>query len=199
MSRIITGSARGARLITPPGAHTRPTTERVREALFSSLSTWAGTVDADPAEQLADLAVLDLFAGSGALGLEAASRGARPVTWVEKERSAAEVIKQNQRHTRLAGRVIVGSVRGFLSQPAAHANDVILLDPPYELTNDELSELIALALTGGHLLDDGIMVVERSVRTGEPAWPTGLGLGWMRRYGESCLYFCRPSEGESDD
>lgn len=199
MSRIITGSAKGARLITPQGSQTRPTTDRVREALFSSLSTWAGTAAEDPAEQLSGLAVLDLFAGSGALGLEAASRGADPVTWVEKDHGVAAVIKQNQKHTRLSGRIVTASVRNFLAQPAAHANDVILLDPPYELTNDELVTLMATALAHGYLLSDGIFVVERSVRVGEPDWPGGLELSWTRRYGESCLYFCRAAEGNKDD
>ena len=77
--------------------------------------------------------------------------------------------------------------------------DVIFLDPPYELSNDELVTLMATALAHGYLLSDGIFVVERSVRVGEPDWPGGLELSWTRRYGESCLYFCRAAEGNKDD
>ncbi len=198
MSRIITGSARGSRLATLPGDTTRPTTDRVREALFSSLADWAGTIGADPAAQFEGLAVVDLFAGSGALGLEAASRGAEPVTLVERDRAAVRVIRQNLKSTGLGGQVLATTAESHAATAPARAADVILMDPPYALPNTELSVLLATLLANGHLVSDGIIVIERSSRDAVPEWPDGLELGWTRRYGESCLYFCRPLEGKKD-
>ena len=199
MARIIAGTAGGVRLAVPRGTTTRPTTDRVREALFASLAVWAGGAAEGAGQQLAGLAFLDLFAGSGALGLEAASRGARRVVWVEKDRGAAGVIAKNLTVARLTGRVVTESVATFLARPASELFDVALLDPPYGLANDEITALLAAAVGNGHMAPDGLVVVERDARTPAPRWPPGLSLGWSRRYGESYLYFCpRGAESESE-
>lgn len=182
----------------PSGRDTRPTTDRVREALFSALATWFGGAGGPAEEQLDGLAVLDLFAGSGALGLEAASRGALRVVFVERDRAAAGVIRRNIAATHLPGEVVTGSVSVFLDRQSHAAFDLLLLDPPYALPNDELVELLDRVDLNGVIAADGLVVVERDSRTPEPSWPTGLRRERMRRYGETCLYFCRPSESEHD-
>ena len=133
VSRIIAGSRGGRRLTTPPGARTRPTTDRVREALFSAVAAWAGTADAPADEALAGLAFADLFAGSGAVGLEAASRGAGPVLLVEADKRTAAVTTRNVRDLGLAALVRTGRVETVVAAPAEQAYDVVFLDPPYEL------------------------------------------------------------------
>ena len=117
MSRIIAGSAKGRRIDTPKGSRTRPTTDRTREALFSALASWFGTADEAPERQLDGVAVLDLFAGSGAVGLEAASRGAGPVVLVESDGSTARLIAANARDLRL---------RADVRAARAHKGGVIL-------------------------------------------------------------------------
>ena len=173
MGRIIAGGARGTRLVAPDGRATRPTTDRVREALFNAL---------------------DLFSGSGAVGLEAASRGADPVHLVERDRRAAGVICRNLAATGLGARLHVRDVAAFLAAPAPVVFDVIVADPPYALPGDELSELLGAAVSGGFLVDDGLLVVERSSRDPEPRWPDGFGPGARRDYGETALFLCRPAK-----
>lgn len=205
MSRIIAGSARGKQLRSPTGERTRPTTERVREALFSSLVTWAGGSEASPDQQLAGIRLLDLYAGSGAIGLEAASRGAAAVVLVESHRATAELIKRNVQITGLGdrARVLNTTVASYLGdQPEAF--DVIWLDPPYASPAAEIDQTLA-RLAEGWLVADGLVVVERSKREPAPRWPALLAEQWTRRYGETQLYFGRPplddqqpdQEGES--
>ena len=119
--RVVAGRHRGRRLTAPPGKGTRPTADRVREALFSIL----GPVD--------DLRVLDLFAGSGALGIEALSRGARHVTFVECDRRAAATISANLDQLGEEAELVVGDALAWLKEaPAGTAFDLVLLDPPYD-------------------------------------------------------------------
>lgn len=198
MSRIIAGSARGVRLTTLDGSLTRPTTDRVREALFSAIAGWAGTAGEPVTEQCSGLRVVDLFGGSGALGLEAASRGADTVVWVERDRNAAGVITKNMKATKLAGRVVRDTVQRYLSQPSSVAFDLIMADPPYGLSNSEIESMAELICANHFLADDGLLVVERSIRDGEPAWPAGLSCYRQRRYGETCLYFCEPAKDNDD-
>ncbi|WP_316668047.1 16S rRNA (guanine(966)-N(2))-methyltransferase RsmD [uncultured Propionibacterium sp.] len=192
MGRIIAGSARGARLAALGGGLTRPTADRVREALFSALAAWNGSADEPVEAQCGGLAVLDVFAGSGAMGLEAASRGAGPVHLVERDRRAAGVIRRNISSTGLHARLHVRDAAAFLAGPAPVTFDVIVADPPYALPNDELTGLLQAAADGGFLAGDGMLVVERSGRDPEPAWPDGFELSDRRGYGETALYFCRP-------
>jgi 16S rRNA (guanine966-N2)-methyltransferase len=189
VTRIIAGTAGGRRLLTPPGEATRPTTDRVREALFSALVSWAGRSSAAPAEALAGIAFLDLYAGSGAVGLEAASRGAVPVTLVEgNRRTAATVTGRNVAAVASQAEVRAVRVEQLLATPAPRPYDVVFLDPPYALPGAELTPVLAALVEQGWLAPDGLAVLERSVRTPEPSWPAALHT-WSRRYGETVLWF----------
>lgn len=186
MGRIIAGRAKGARFAAPRGDATRPTSDRVREALFSSLATWFGVADEAPGAQLAGVSVLDLFAGSGALGLEAASRGAARVVGVD-QRTAA-LIRDNARRLRLAVEARPGRVERVLDEVDG-AFDLVLLDPPYDLPAAHLDALLARLAGAGRLSDDALVVVERSRRTPSPTWPAGFARTWSRDYGETTLHF----------
>ncbi len=178
MTRIIAGTAGGRSLKVPPGTGTRPTSDRVREALFSAL---------DAREVLRGAAVLDLYAGSGALGLEAASRGASRVVLVESDRRASALITSNAGALGLHAEVAARTVRSYLAGPAS-AFDLVLLDPPYPLAEDELAGDLA-ALADGWLSEGAVVVVERSSRSPEPTWPPGLERTGRKVYGETVLWF----------
>lgn len=197
MSRIIAGAAGGLTLRSVPGDSTRPTTDRTKEALFSWLST-RGWTDGT--------AVADLYAGSGALGLEALSRGARSAVLVERDRRAAAVCSQNARAvaralgtavprviTRSVDQVLDDVIEALPEQPTQAAAegpwDLVLADPPYPLQGAELEGTLArIART---LVPEGLLVLERSSRSPEPLWPEGLELLEPRRYGETVLFFCQ--------
>ncbi|MGM7669998.1 16S rRNA (guanine(966)-N(2))-methyltransferase RsmD [Microbacterium sp. A93] len=185
MPRIISGQAGGLTLQSVPGDATRPTTDRTREALFSWLASrgW-----------LEDAAVVDLFAGAGTLGGEAASRGARRVLLVERDRRAAAVCRKNaealnQRVGRPVVEVSAADVDRVLDSPAgAGPWDLVLADPPYPLTGAALAG--TLGRIAAVLVPEGLLVLERSSRSAEPDWPAGLEPLEVRRYGETTLYFC---------
>jgi 16S rRNA (guanine966-N2)-methyltransferase len=178
MTRIIAGSAGGRRIEAPRGSDTRPTSDRVREALFSALEA-RGVLDG--------AAVLDLFAGSGALGLEAASRGAASVVLVDSARAAVEVARRNAAALGLAGvRVVQAPVLRYLAGAAVPA-DLALLDPPYALDEDVLGQVLA-ALDAGHLASGAVVVVERRMRSPQPRWPAGWTADGVRRYGDTALW-----------
>lgn len=179
MTRIIGGRAGSLRLDVPKTG-TRPTSDRVREAIFSALET---------RDQVEGARVLDLYAGSGALGLEAASRGAARVTLVDS--STAAVMRSNAaRVAKAMGAVdvvVAGQpVQRFLAG-AAGPYDLVFLDPPYELPAAELvRELSALVPL---LAPDAVVLAERSSRDPEPAWPAGLALDRRKDYGDTALYW----------
>lgn len=187
MSRIIAGAAKGRRLHTPTGQSTRPTTDRVREAVFAALASWAGTAARPAQETLTGLAFCDLYAGSGAVGLEAASRGARPVLLVESERRAVEVARRNVAESGLAVDVRASTVEQLVSTAPTQTFDLIWADPPYDLPTDQVNRLIA-TLTAGWLAPDGLIVLERSARSEPPAWPAQFDT-WDTRYGETRVHF----------
>ncbi len=188
MSRIIAGSHGGRRLQTPPGDATRPTTDRVREALFSALASWAGTAAGPPAESLAGLAFLDLYAGSGAVGLEAASRGAGPVLLVESDARTAGVARRNASTLGLAADVRVGAVETVVRGPADRAYDVVFADPPYALAPERLDAVVTDLVAHGWAAPDALVVLERSGRTPPPAWAAPTDQTWSRTYGETVLH-----------
>ncbi|HET9873068.1 MAG TPA: 16S rRNA (guanine(966)-N(2))-methyltransferase RsmD [Propionibacteriaceae bacterium] len=190
MSRIIAGSSGGRRIRMPPGGRTRPTTDRVREALFSALTAWAGTSDRPPAEALQGLAFCDLFAGSGAVGLEAASRGADPVLLVEVDARTAQVAADNLRVVGLRAQIRTGRVEQLTSQPAVAPFDIVYADPPYELESGRVEAILACLPQNGWVADDGLVVVERSKRSAALAPPLGYTDVWTRTYGETQLVFC---------
>ncbi|HET7305872.1 MAG TPA: 16S rRNA (guanine(966)-N(2))-methyltransferase RsmD [Segeticoccus sp.] len=196
MTRIVAGTAGGRRLRTPPGTGTRPTSERVREALFSRLEHLG---------VLADASVLDLYAGSGALGLEAASRGAGRVVLVDAARRVASVAERNVRELGLgsAVRVLGDRVERVLldgTDPGGAGDrfDLVLLDPPYDLAEQVLADVLQLLVTHRWLAPDALVVVERSTRSPEPVWPGGLRALHPRRYGETTLWFAEvPEPGDT--
>ena len=182
MTRIIGGAAGGRRLQTPKGDLTRPTSDRVREALFSAVESALGSLDG--------LRFLDLYAGSGAVGLEALSRGAAAVTLVEQDRRTAGLIRDNVRTVGLPGAdVVTSSVARHLTGRPAAPYDVVFLDPPYSLTaKAATSDLTALG-ANHWLTEQALVVVERSSREPFPGWPAGFSEGRERRYGETVLSF----------
>lgn len=184
MTRVISGVAGGRRLETPSGPRTRPTSDRVREALFSRL---------EHLEVLAGARVLDLYAGSGALGLEAVSRGARSAVLVESDRGAAKVARGNAAAVGLAGVVVREDPveRVLVAGPASPGGrfDVVFLDPPYDLDEDALGDVLALLVRHGWLAREALVVVERSARSPEPRWAEGLAPAGERRYGETRMWF----------
>lgn len=182
MSRIIGGSAGGRRLRTPPGEATRPTSDRVREALFSTLEASLGS--------LRGLRFLDLYAGSGAVGLEAVSRGARSVTAIEADRRSAGVVRANAATLGFTQvRVHAAKVAASLAQGADEPFEVVFADPPYPLDNSDLEHV--LALLGAHrwLAPGAVVVVERSARSVEPRWPDGWSGVRRKAYGETVLWY----------
>jgi 16S rRNA (guanine966-N2)-methyltransferase len=156
----------------------------VREALFSAVESALGS--------LTGLAFLDLYAGSGAVGLEAASRGADPVTLVEQDRRTAGLIRANAAAVDLRGvEVVAGAVSRHLAGApgaAVTAYDVVFLDPPYDLAPAAVTRDLR-ALTGGWLASDALVVVERSARTAPVDWPDGYEPVRSRTYGETALWF----------
>jgi 16S rRNA (guanine966-N2)-methyltransferase len=176
VTRIIAGEARGRRLQVPVGDVTRPTSDRAREGLFSSLQSLG---DVDGAR------VLDLYAGSGALGLEALSRGAASATFVEDDPSALNAIRDNIAKVNLAGaHVVPMKVEVFLDADPEARYDVAFLDPPYDIDVTQVLEALVPWLT-----DDAVVAVERRTRGEEPIWPEGLQPERSRRYGEATLHY----------
>jgi 16S rRNA (guanine966-N2)-methyltransferase len=185
VTRIIGGSAKGRRLRTPDGDATRPTTDRVREALFSSVEAWCGSPGGLPG-----LRFLDLYAGSGAVGLEAFSRGAAAVTLVESDRRTAALVVANARELGFAADVRARSVRATLAEPptdVADRFDVVFSDPPYPLAEEALAE--DLAQLQAWLAPEALVVVERSRRSPEPTWPPLVQALRSKRYGETTLWY----------
>ena len=182
MTRLIAGIAGGRRLKVPR-AGVRPTGDRAREALFNSLGT---LVDLDGA------AVLDLYAGSGALGLEALSRGAATVVLVESSPGVLPVLEDNLAAVGLpGGRVVAGSVPTVVAGPPPARFDVVLADPPYATPVEEVYGVLGALVDGDWLAPDAVLVVERSSREREWQWPTPLVGLRDRRYGEALLRYGR--------
>ena len=188
MTRIVAGSARGRRIAVPPGTATRPTSSRAREGLFSALGSLVGP--------FAGLRFLDLYAGSGAVGLEALSRGAAHALLVDSDRRAADVAAGNARALGLTGAVVrTGSVASLVAAPPAGGPyDIAFLDPPYAVTDDEVRTVLTALLEGGWLAEGAVVVVERASRGGLFRWPEGLVADRERRYGEGTLWYGRASE-----
>ena len=182
MTRLIAGLAGGRRLKVPPSG-VRPTGDRAREGMFNSLGT---LLDLDGA------AVLDLYAGSGALGLEALSRGSASVTFVESSPRVLSVLEANIAAVGIPGaRVLRGSVPTVVSGPAPSAYDLVLADPPYETPTDEVLDVLRALADGSWLAPEAVVMVERSGREAAWEWPTPLYGLRERRYGEALLRYGR--------
>ncbi|KOT27574.1 methyltransferase [Streptomyces caelestis] len=186
MTRVIAGAAGGRRLAVPPGQGTRPTSDRAREGLFSTWqSLLGGPLDGER--------VLDLYAGSGAVGLEALSRGAGHVLLVEADARAVRTVRENVKALGLPG-AEVGSGKAeqiVRAAPPREPYDIVFLDPPYAVSDDDLREILLTLRSQGWLAEEALVTVERSTRGGEFAWPPGFEAIRARRYGEGTFWYGR--------
>jgi 16S rRNA (guanine966-N2)-methyltransferase len=183
VARVIAGEAGGRRLAVPDGRDTRPTSDRAREGLFGTISSMVGS--------LAGARVLDLYAGSGAVGLEALSRGAEHVLLVEHGARARNVIRQNIEAIGLPGAVLAtGTVERALARgPEGDRYDVVFADPPYALPQAGVSRVLSLLAGHGWLASGALVIVERATRSGPPNWPEGFMPVRSRRYGEATFWY----------
>ena len=183
MTRVIAGTAGGRRLATTVGRTTRPTSDRTREGLFATVVAIRGGLDG--------AAVLDLYAGSGAVGLEALSRGASDVLLVESDSRAAQVIRRNINVVGLPGaRLVTDRVERLVGRaPDGPPRDFVFADPPYAVSDDELGRVLAALLENGWLAPGAVVALERSTRSGAPTWPLGYEHDRSRRYGEATLWY----------
>jgi 16S rRNA (guanine966-N2)-methyltransferase len=191
LTRIIAGLHGGRRLAAPAGAETRPTSDRVREAFFSTLETMT---------DLSGARFADLFAGSGAIGLEALSRGADYALLVESDGRAARTIRDNIVALRVgpAARLVTGKVEQVLATPPdGGPYDVVFADPPYALSAAEVTELLQRLVSNDWLAPDAVVILERATRAtprGEVlSWVDGITADRSRRYGETTLWYGRRS------
>jgi len=182
--RIIAGEAGGRRLTVPPGDRIRPTSDRVKESVFSALGS----------DRIAGARVLDLYAGTGALGLEALSRGADEALLVERDAAAVRAIRANIETLGFRDRaaVRVGAVSTVLGGAAPERPfDLALLDPPYDLSEDDLAAVLTLLDRDGWLAADATVMVERAASSPAPRWPGGWGSTWERCYGDTLVLFAQ--------
>lgn len=178
--RVISGSARGLKLISPPGLDTRPTLDRVKEALFSMLTP-----------VLRGAAVLDLFAGSGALGIEALSRGSDSAVFVDNSKEAEAAVRKNLENSRFGekARFVGGDALSFLNS-CKDSFDVIFMDPPYG--GGLYEKVLTLIDEKGLLSPDGVISVEWDEGVGEPRFPDCYVRSRDRRYGRVHITLLRP-------
>jgi 16S rRNA (guanine966-N2)-methyltransferase len=183
VARVIAGEAGGRRLAVPDGRDTRPTSDRAREGLFATVTSIVGS--------LTGARVLDLYAGSGAVGLEALSRGAEHVLLVENGARAARVIQQNIEAIGLPGAAVIADrVERVLARgPDDGRYDVVFADPPYAMAGAEVSRVLSLLADEGWLAPGALVVVERATRSGPVGWPDGFVPDRARRYGEATFWY----------
>jgi 16S rRNA (guanine966-N2)-methyltransferase len=182
MPRVIAGEAGGRRLAVPGGTSTRPTSDRAREGLFGSVLSELGS--------LAGKRALDLYAGSGAVGLEALSRGASHALLVESDPRAVAVIRANMATVGIAGAQVRGekAERLLARPPEQGPYDFVFADPPYALADAAVTRVLAL-LARDWLTPDALVVVERATRSGGVDWPVGITEGKSRKYGEATFWY----------
>ena len=190
--RIIAGLAKGRNLISPSGA-TRPTSDRAREALFSTLESEFGSIN--------DLTVLDLYCGSGAVGAEALSRGAAVVYAVDNDEKATNVARQNfALLENISGigttSVITSSVGKFLDKTSELKFDVVFLDPPYDLPNNEIEKTLSSLVKNGFLKSSAVIAIERDSKSKRLNWPLGLKELKERKYGAATIFYAEPANEE---
>ena len=190
--RIIAGLAKGRNLISPSGA-TRPTSDRAREALFSTLESEFGSIN--------DLTFLDLYCGSGAVGAEALSRGAAVVYAVDNDEKATSVTRQNfALLENISGigttSVITSSVGKFLDKTSELQFDVVFLDPPYDLPNNEIEKTLSSLVKNGFLKSSAVIAIERDSKSKRLNWPLGLKELKERKYGAATIFYAEPANEE---
>ena len=185
--RIIAGTAKGKTLVSPPDSRTRPTSDRAREGLFSSLESEFSS--------LHGLHFLDLFAGSGAVGVEALSRGAGVVHAVESESGIESIAIKNFQCVKTATgayRVFHTSAERFLVSDNATEKgqyDIIFMDPPYELSNQSIEELLEVITARDLLAPSGVLAIERKSKSSPFTWPVGMEEIKVRSYGQGSIYY----------
>lgn len=182
MARIIAGTEKGRRLVPVPTQNTRPTSDRVKESLFSRLEGYNAIDDA---------VVVDLFAGSGALGLEALSRGARSLEAVDRAESAYKTLRKNAAAFRPAVTVSKNEALKYLKSRDGAPIELLFLDPPYDYPEAELVKILTLA--GEQLHEAATLVLERDTRSPEPDWPASLVRFDQRSYGSTRIWLAEPS------
>lgn len=186
--RIIAGIGKGRNLLSPIGA-VRPTSDRAREALFSTLESEFGTIE--------DLNFLDLYCGSGAVSVEALSRGAAFVQAVDKEEKATSVARSNiELLANLQGvgssSVVTMTVARFLDRTPEVKFDIVFIDPPYETSFDEIEKSLIALVENGYLKENAVIAWERDSRSKPFTWPTGLRGLKERKYGAATIYYAEP-------
>ena len=193
--RIIAGSGKGRKLFSPPSI-TRPTSDRAREGLFSSLISTFSTLEG--------LHFLDLFAGSGAVGVEALSRGAALVEAVESNAVSAAVCEQN--FALLANLPEIGNFKvypktafEFLNHTASKPYEIIFMDPPYEVANSEIEKILKKILTLNLLNKFGVVAIERDGKAKSFTWPEGLMESKVRSYGAGSIHYGVVSNAQITD
>ena len=190
MTRIIAGTYGGRRLATPTGPDTRPTADRVREAMFSGL---------DATHVLYGRRFLDLYAGSGSVGLEAASRGAEHVLLVESDPKAIRAIRENiaalgaTHIVTLAAQRVMTALAGGPPVSAGKGYDIVFADPPYALGEDDVTAMLDALVGHGWINAGGLLILERSKRSPEPTWVRSVTAERSRRYGDAMLWYGRRS------
>ena len=193
--RIIAGLAKG-RTIDAVSSSTRPTSDRAREALFSTLASEFGDFE--------DLNVLDLYAGTGAIALEALSRGAAIVHAVEKDDAAAKAITSNHENLKSAHcpgifHLYAMSVHRFLQDKAAQPYHFIYIDPPYEVDDIDVVENLIQLRDGGYLHPQALIAVERNSRVKEISWPEGLEAVREKNYGQATIFYGAPTLADGEN
>lgn len=167
----------------PPGRSTRPTSDRTREGLFAAVTASRGGLDG--------ARVLDLYAGSGAVGLESLSRGAADVLMVESDPRAARVIRENITTIGLPGARLVTdrAERALARGPGGTTRDFVFADPPYAVSNTDIERILAALAARAWLAPGALVVVERGARSDPLTWPAGYRGDRCRRYGEAVLWY----------
>lgn len=186
--RVIAGEAGGRRLVVPLGTRTRPTADRVKEALFAALGP----------SRIIGTHVLDGFAGSGALAIEALSRGASRALLVDRDPLSADAIRRNLQTTGLADRAAVqrrGLGTVLRSNPPDTPFDLVFLDPPYDYAGTDLGAIILQLSAPGWVSNDGTIVIERAESSGPPSLPPEWMVTWDRVYGDTLIVIAARDSG----
>ena len=193
--RIIAGRAKG-RNIDAVASATRPTSDRAREALFSTLASEFGDFEG--------LHVLDLYAGTGAIALEALSRGASVVHAVEKDEPAAQAIEKNYENIKSAQcpgmfHLYTMGVNRFLQDKAQLLYHFVYVDPPYDLDDLDVIETLIQLVSGGFLHPQALIAVERNSRVREISWPDGLEQVREKNYGQATIFYGSPTPEDAQN
>lgn len=183
MARIIAGTHKARRLASVPGDGTRPTSDRVKESLFSRLEGY---------DAIDDAVVVDLFAGSGALGLEALSRGAASLEAVDRAEAAYRTLRRNAAPFGAVASVHKAEAQRYLNSRSGKPIELLFLDPPYGFTEQDLSRILHTA--AGQLHPGATVVVERDSHSPEPWWPPSLRRFHDKRYGSTHIWLAEPPQ-----